>query len=362
MLACSPCLMAGCLHPTARVGEISPGEISRERDPKTRVRLLPGLGLGMIGSGHGLDRERPIRPAFRREWARPGGRSRARDKIQTAVMIGRLRRTVFLSVCLCALAITSGASRVQGSPAPEPLDSDVVPALLFDQELVSSELGLAPVPSTDPDLVEGAGGGIGASVYRTGVMPRLAYSLAHGVTLNGIPLETDQLQTWLPFGLPLETLRDSHVAQVGASPPIISDGQFVWGPSVGDFDIRGYLEILGSPLAAYADDIALWADYSSVNPEVLLAVLQMRYDLVIGMTDGHDPDQVRAQIGQTAVDLANAFYEHLYTWGSRRPQPSRPALSSPVIHLGDGSIAVMSTSASSGTYALAAILGASGNC
>lgn len=60
---------------------------------------------------------------------------------------------------------------------------------------------------------------------------------------------------------------DSRITQMGGLQPLLSDGQFVWGPNVGHFDIFAYLETRDSPLSVYADDIAGWANYSSVNPK-----------------------------------------------------------------------------------------------
>ena len=56
---------------------------------------------------------------------------------------------------------------------------------------------------------------------------------------------------------------------------ILSDGQFVFGPNVGQFDVAAYLQAKGSPLAGYADLITGWCAYASVNPRVVLTCLEV---------------------------------------------------------------------------------------
>ncbi|HSB88877.1 MAG TPA: hypothetical protein VLD63_02505, partial [Anaerolineales bacterium] len=109
--------------------------------------------------------------------------------------------------------------------------------------------------------------------------------------------------------------RPSRWLQVEVRNPPVSDGEFVWGPNVGPFDVVAFLETKGSPLAPYGQDVALWASYSSVNPKLLLAALEFRYGLVTALPSSATADEVRATIGDTAVTMARAFYEHLYRWG-----------------------------------------------
>ena len=136
----------------------------------------------------------------------------------------------------------------------------------------------------------------------------------------------------------------------------ISDGQFVWGPNVGKFDVAVYLTQRGSPLAAYAPELALWASYSSVNPKVLLAALEFRSGLVSGIPSGWTEDDVLTEIEETALTMATAFYEHLYTWGDRRPRLTAQPKDPPVVVLPDGTAVQIDSDTPSGSFALAALV------
>ncbi|MGH2605584.1 MAG: LamG-like jellyroll fold domain-containing protein, partial [Anaerolineales bacterium] len=133
-------------------------------------------------------------------------------------------------------------------------------------------------------------------------------------------------------------------------PPVVSDGEFVWGPNVGRFDAQTYLASLGSPLEPFAGDLEIWALYSSVSPRVLLTVLQLRHGLVRGDGAALTEGEVLAAIEDTAMDLAEAFYDHLHTWGRRA---SAPPDIDPMVRFADGTAATVGA-ASSGTYAVAA--------
>lgn len=142
-----------------------------------------------------------------------------------------------------------------------------------------------------------------------------------------------------PFSLNQVLL--SRILQIDIPEPLLSDGQFVWGPNVGDFIVSQYLEGYSSGLAAYADHIELWASYTSVNPKVLLAVLELQYGYVNSLPTDHIPEAVTGAIEKTALDLALAFYEHLYTWGSRRSSKEAriQGTEEPVVLFADGTTA-----------------------
>jgi len=205
-------------------------------------------------------------------------------------------------------------------------------------------------------LPAGGGGETASGSLQPGRSTALAYAFSHGLTLDPVLADLVASQWWAPFGPPLETARSGLALQATPEILLVSDGQFVWGPNVGDFNIEAYLQAIGSPLAAFAQDVAQWANYSSVNPKVLLAVLQMRYGAVLGPLPDSDPAVVRSQIEGTATDLATAFYEHLYAWGSRSAGLARMISSPPVVELADGTDVRVSAS-SSGSYAVAVVLG-----
>jgi len=215
-----------------------------------------------------------------------------------------------------------------------------------------------PAPPTEN--LESSGGsilGAGGDLVLTlddSAVPRLSLG-ASGTGAFGF-------SNWLPAGFfawldPMRTNGSpmaSRLVAAGIQDPIVSDGEFVWGPNVGRFDIAGYLQSRGSSLADYSDDIALWADYTSVNPKVLLTVLEMRFGLVNGPAQRMSPAQISSAIHTTSLSLAKNFYEHLYSVGPRRPPGSASALAAPLVILSDGTTAQIDPSLPSGTYAVAA--------
>jgi hypothetical protein len=149
----------------------------------------------------------------------------------------------------------------------------------------------------------------------------------------------------------------SQVYQLDLSSPLLADGQFVWGPNVGDFNIREFLKSIGSPLEPYSDDIEIWARYSSTNPKVLLTVLELQQGYVNSLSDDLTPEMIRETIENTSMDLAVAFYEHLHTWGSRKSTEDQiDADINPAVVFADGSAAQLSPDTYSGTFAIAATL------
>ncbi len=206
------------------------------------------------------------------------------------------------------------------------------------------------------DEVMGSGGERSSLVPTSIDLARLGYAITHGVNLRDVASWFLGRGDWAPFGPPLEGAWASPVVQVDTTPMLVSDGQFVWGPNAEDFDVGTYLQSRGSDLATYADDIIVWSDYSSVNPQVLLTVLEIRDGMVDGSLAGMTADDVRARIEDTSVALAKAFYEHLYLWGSRRPADAQTPTAEPLIELGDGAVAQVSSLTSSGSYAVASVL------
>ena len=109
---------------------------------------------------------------------------------------------------------------------------------------------------------------------------------------------------------PLVSRNQLFAAQGVPITPMISDGQFVWGPNVGTFEVYSFLENLDSPLLPYADDITVWAAYTSINPRVLLTVLELRNQWISNFPDGWTESEILAPM-------------------SRRLRMSRPYLSAP---------------------------------
>lgn len=199
----------------------------------------------------------------------------------------------------------------------------------------------------------GAGGTTTAEYHPELTSREILQAVTQGILLGPDGWPRSVLAGWLPFSGPLQAGWSVHPLQADSG-TLLSDDQFVWGPNVGNFDIETYLQARGSPLQAYAEEIALWADYSSVNPQVLLAVLEMRFGLVDHYATA-DPQTVGSQIESTAMGLAKAFYEHLHTWGSRAAEEVDRA--APMVVLEDGTLLALDRTTSSGTYALLQVLG-----
>ncbi len=155
--------------------------------------------------------------------------------------------------------------------------------------------------------------------------------------------------------LTAKSLSQPAITSVEWGQPLVSDGQFVWGPNVGDFDITEFLAARASPLLPYSNLIEVNAAYAGLNPRVLLTVLEIRYGFVSDLPETLDAESLAALIEETSMALHLAFYEHLYQWGSRADQTANQA--QPSIALADGASLQVASGTSSGSYALASILG-----
>ncbi len=77
----------------------------------------------------------------------------------------------------------------------------------------------------------------------------------------------------------------------------------------------------------------------------------MQHGYVSSLPQDIPPEEVINTIGTTAMDLAEAFYEHLYIWGSRKSQaPPVP----PAVQTTDGVSVQLGRELSSGTFAVIA--------
>ncbi|MCK5557097.1 MAG: hypothetical protein KAJ01_01880, partial [Candidatus Hydrogenedentes bacterium] len=77
---------------------------------------------------------------------------------------------------------------------------------------------------------------------------------------------------------------------------LVSDGQFVWGPNVGDFDVTNFLTERASPLMPYANLVEVNAAYAGLNPRVFLTVLEVRYGLVSDLPETLDAENLAALV------------------------------------------------------------------
>jgi len=137
---------------------------------------------------------------------------------------------------------------------------------------------------------------------------------------------------------------------------LVADGQFVWGSNVGAFNIEDFLKELNSPLSPYAKSIESWARYYTINPRVILAVLESNYGFVSNFDPSTTAETAHQLIEKTSADLSLAFYQHMYELGARR-KGRAPLLTQEVrsFKFEDGTLAELTWSPSSASYALAAL-------
>ncbi len=154
----------------------------------------------------------------------------------------------------------------------------------------------------------------------------------------------------LPDALPTSTV-------VPAVPHIISDGQFVFGPNVHGFDLHRYLTDISSPLLNQADAIEAWCLYASVNPRLVLTLLEMDGMRVTGAQPRETergasdaPMVTDEQLEDLVTRLANSFYQHLYAAGSRSTE--MPAPESIILDFNDGTTLAVTDKTSSASFAV----------
>ena len=105
---------------------------------------------------------------------------------------------------------------------------------------------------------------------------------------------------------------------------LIADGQFVFGPNVGDFDLKDYLVKDAPHLLPYYDILFYYAHKLSINPRLLLTLIELRSGYVSNPpatdVDGVDlfglgNSDVEAQLKLISQLLFDAYYQRLYLTG-----------------------------------------------
>lgn len=123
--------------------------------------------------------------------------------------------------------------------------------------------------------------------------------------------------------LALPTMPASASAYHAEQDMVLADGQFVYGPNVGDFNLKAYLEGSAPHLAKYADDLYGRAEYYSVNPKVYLTLLEVHSHLISqpNVSAVENPfdlntDGFMAQIDTISNKMTAAYYLHLYNYSA----------------------------------------------
>jgi hypothetical protein len=144
---------------------------------------------------------------------------------------------------------------------------------------------------------------------------------------------------------------------------VLSDGQFVYGPNAGTFDLTGYLYANAPHLAPLADDLYGRAKYFSINPRVYLTMLEVRSRLLsaptaAAMNDplGLGPGTFMSQVEVLSNRMTEAYYSHRANYSSL---PASERVLPPILAPGGIAISV-APETNAGTYALIAGLAAIG--
>lgn len=142
---------------------------------------------------------------------------------------------------------------------------------------------------------------------------------------------------------------------------ILSDGEFVYGPNVGDFSLKSYLSTNAPHLLIYADDLYGRSEYFSINPKIYLTLLEIHSQLIsnpntekmedaFGLGAGHFISQVE----YLSNKMTEAYYLHLYSYSPL--SVSQRSLESFVTS--DGYTVSVASGTNAGTYAIIAGLAA----
>jgi hypothetical protein len=243
-----------------------------------------------------------------------------------------LRSVSFLVAVLILLSLNSSESQEIRVPTLQ----------THQQPGISNLSGFA----FSPPAIEHPGGSVAEKDYSDQYLLQIT---------NANLVAQEMNRTQLPFSnLPASPQRKFQV-QIVSQPEMISNGQFVWGPNVGDFDLFDYLEQRNSPLSEYAHDVLQWAVYGSINPKVLLTAIEVRWGWVTSIDPSVEPEFIRSEIESIALDMALNFYDHLYTWGERA-EPGEADQPPPALIFVDEQAAQFSEELSSGSFAIASAM------
>ena len=163
-------------------------------------------------------------------------------------------------------------------------------------------------------------------------------------------LHTQQVVTEIPSDTPGTTPISAHV---------LSDGQFVYGPNVGDFNLKDYLDNNAPHLSKYGDDLYGRSEYFSINPKIYLTLLELHSRFLTTPNNdgienpfGIEGNNFIAQIDTISKVMVDAYYLHLYSYSSL-PDSERNL---PSIQTNAGDNVQVAPETNAGTYAVIAAL------
>ncbi len=169
----------------------------------------------------------------------------------------------------------------------------------------------------------------------------------------------------VPEGLSLPRTLVSQADQVpppslylegGALPTLLADGQFVYGPNVAGFELPAYLALHSPALAPLAQDLEDKAAYYSLNPRLLLTLLEIcsgavgarapltrsQMDRIVGYEDIVGYEEQLFRLGD---ELVRAYYARLY---GPRPEAGEPI----ALTLADGTVVSVPAETNAATLAV----------
>ena len=146
---------------------------------------------------------------------------------------------------------------------------------------------------------------------------------------------------------------------VQISAHVLSNGQFVYGPNVGNFNLKIYLQDNAPHLAKNADGLYGRSEYFSINPKIYLTLLEVHGNLISSPNAARlenpfnlpDMDFI-SQIEYISEIMSDAYYLHLYSYSSL--PASQRKLPSLVIERGD--VIKVAPETNAATYAIIAVL------
>ncbi len=156
-----------------------------------------------------------------------------------------------------------------------------------------------------------------------------------------------------------QTATNSTSIQIGGQ--ILSDGQFVYGSNIGDFNVKTYLESNAPYLSKYADGLYGRSEYFSMNPKIYLTLLEIHSHLIsdpnIAVAEnpfGFSNSDFMSQVEYLSSRMTEAYYLHIYSYSAL---PAARRSLKPYVSPSGNTINVTSDT-NAGTYAIIAGLAA----
>ena len=179
-------------------------------------------------------------------------------------------------------------------------------------------------------------------------------------TLSAIMLLTLFMSFFSATGLSHADAQEATVLTM-TNDNILSNGQFVYGPNIGNFIIKTYLEKYAPHLLKYADELYGRSEYYSINPQIYLTLLEIHSHLISNPNTtllrdpfGLNQGDFISQVEVLSDEMSEAYYLHLYSYSPLRvSERDLPSFITP-----DGDIVNVMPDTNAGTYAIIAGLSA----